>query len=122
MGAIAMKHMMIALKIALFLVAFTALLYWREVWGWVSAKTWNELAGDILGFALKWFYLAIFGFLANTIPHYVTPWLKLLRRKGQMQLRQSRHIRRFSRKASHPETSTTRHTKDVQPPEIKIRF
>lgn len=77
-------------KIALFLVTLTALIYWQDVWAWVSAKSAAELAGDILGFALKWFYLAIFGFLAATLPHYVTPWLKLARLNGRRKLRAAR--------------------------------
>lgn len=77
-------------KIALLLVELTALIYWQDVWAWVSAKTWSELAGDILGFALKWFYLAIFGWLAVTIPHYLNPWLKLARVNGRRKLRAAR--------------------------------
>lgn len=82
-------------KAALFLVAITALFYWQEIWAWVSAKTWSELTGDILGFVLKWFFLAIFGFLTATLPHYVAPWLKLFRHNGRMKLRQMREVRRF---------------------------
>ena len=77
-------------RIALGLVFVAALFYWRDVWGWVSAKTWDELAGDILGFCLKWFYLAIFGWLAMTIPHYIKPWLKLARVKRRNMLRAAR--------------------------------
>jgi len=80
-------------KIALFLVAITVLLYWRDVWGWVSAKTWSELAETILGFALKYFYLALFGWLAVTIPHYLNPWLKLARMNGRRKLRAARRSR-----------------------------
>ena len=77
-------------KVALVLVALTGLLFWRDVWAWVDGKSSMELAGDILGFALKWFYLAIFGFLAATLPHYVTPWLKLARLNGRRKLRDAR--------------------------------
>jgi hypothetical protein len=81
------------INIALVLVMVAALFYWREVWGWVSAKTWNELAGDIIGFCLKWFFLAIFGWLAVQIPHYVSPWLKLARLNGRRKLKEARRGR-----------------------------
>jgi hypothetical protein len=80
-------------KIALVLVALTALLYWQDVWAWVSAKSAFELAGDILGFVLKWFFIGLFGFLAATLPHYVTPWLKLARLNGRRKLRAARRDR-----------------------------
>lgn len=77
-------------KAAMAVLLLVALVYWREIWAWVDAKTWSELSGDILGFVLKWFYLAIFGFLAATLPHYIMPWLKLLRRNGNRRLRRAR--------------------------------
>lgn len=80
----------IFVKAALALVIIAVLVYWREVWAWADAKTWDELTADILGFVLKWFFLAIFGFLAATIPHYVTPYLKLFRINGQRRLRDAR--------------------------------
>jgi hypothetical protein len=78
------------INIALGLVFIACIYYWREVWGWVGAKTWDELAADIIGFCLKWFYLAIFGWLAVQVPHYVTPWLKLARLSGRRRLKAAR--------------------------------
>lgn len=77
-------------KVALFLVALTALFYWQDVWAWVSAKSAVELAGDILGFALKWFYLALLAFLLTTIPHYIKPWLRVWRKKKRQERRHYR--------------------------------
>ena len=80
----------IIIKFALLLVFVTAMFYWRDVWAWVSAKTWDELTADIIGFVLKWFFLAIFGWLAVQVPHYIEPWLKLTRLNGRKSLKAAR--------------------------------
>ena len=92
------------LKFAIVLVFATALFYWREVWAWVSAKTWEELSGDILGFILKWFFLAVFAFIAANVPHYIEPWLKLARMQGRKRLQASRRRRnpRAAMETGHP--------------------
>jgi hypothetical protein len=87
-------------KIGAALAFVTALLFWQDVWTWVSNKPPLELAGEILGFCLKWFYLALMAFLLATLPHYVRPWLKVFRRNGQMRLRQVRRDQRFGGSAS----------------------
>jgi hypothetical protein len=93
-------------NIALLLVGIAVLIYWREVWQWVSAKTWDELARDIIGFCLKWFYLAIFGWLAVTIPHYLKPWLKLARVNGRQRLKAIRRGRSVQTTTKTPKTKS----------------
>lgn len=78
-----------AVKIAVFLALLTALLYWRVVWAWVNSMTPMELAKELMGFSLKWFFLATLTFLAANLPHYLKPWLRLVRKNGRRRYKDS---------------------------------
>jgi hypothetical protein len=80
-------------KIGLVLAFVTALLFWQDVWAWIDSKPPMELALDVIGFALKWFYLALLAFLAASVPHYIKPWLKLTRLNGRRRLKAARRGR-----------------------------
>jgi len=86
-------------KIGVGLAFVTALLFWQEVWGWVDGKESMEIAQEIIGFALKWFYLALLAFLAASVPHYIKPWLRAFRRRGQAQYKRTKRNNRTAQQA-----------------------
>lgn len=83
LGLAAMKALASGLaKCAVAMAVITATLYHAELWAWVSSMSVAERSEFVIGFALKILMLAIISFCVATLPHYIKPYLELLRLGG----------------------------------------
>lgn len=79
-------------KCAVFVLVITGIVYRDAVWAWVDGKSIRELSELTAGFLLKWMVLGFLFFAAATLPHYVKPYLELLRLKGIHKVKNYRKI------------------------------
>ena len=88
LGLAAMKALGSGLaKCAIAMAVITGTLYHAELWAWVSSMSVAERSEFVVGFALKILMLAIISFAVGTLPHYVKPYLELLRLNGVSKVR-----------------------------------